>query len=126
MREIKFRAWDKSFKEMRQLIGFTYPNKSNIDTYTEDNSYRNMKEDTIIMQFTGLKDKNGKEIYEGDIIRYITPNGYKVIYKVQWNSGLCAFTVNDDEDYLNLVDEEKFEVIGNIYENPKLMKGYEE
>lgn len=82
MREIKFRAWNKIDKEMG--IPFTLD-----DLYQAglcQLKKKHEEENYILMQFTGLHDKNGKEIYEGDIVKH------------------C-------------------EVIGNIYENPELLKG---
>jgi len=75
------------------------------------------------MQLTGLLDKNGKEIYESDIVRWAGCTG-KVTYwtgkKIPSNPGFYT-AVNGDEDELITLDKE-FEVIGNIYESPELLK----
>ena len=72
-------------------------------------------EDCVIMQFTGLKDKNGKEIYEGDIIDWILPNKTKLRRSlVEWDNECTKFRI-----FGKLI---QIEIIGNIYENPELLK----
>ena len=73
------------------------------------------------MQYTGLKDKNGKEIYEGDILTYsgITSNGNKIIREVNYNAENARF---QSGMYLLSQSIELSEIIGNIYENPELLQ----
>ena len=103
-REIKFRAWSKSNKTMEYDTG----HRVDCDLYE-------------LMQFTGLHDKNGKEIYEGDIVTYpaviLEPfdEGAKDILKVEYDQ--IGFKIG--EEYLYDTHED-CEIIGNIYENPEL------
>jgi len=105
----KFRAWHKESKEI------LYPVKQwHLFGWLEDE-----KQPIEIMQYTGLKDKNGKEIYEGDIVQ----NKEKENYRVAWNiNGLWSYKrTSDNASFMQ--DYWEAEVIGNIYENPELLEG---
>lgn len=112
MREIKFRAFDKSFKIMsKPFQGELVNAQDQIHSLTELLRRNDVWE---VMQFTGLKDKTGKEIYEGDIV---TSDTYNILKPVFWGySGWEPF-----EYYMTLIEED-FEVIGNIYEHQYLLK----
>lgn len=134
MREIKFRAWDK---ERNIMIGVDYPDNwgNEDDEYWGDVFEIGLSEITDIaqndrfelMQYTGLKDKNGKEIYEGDVIRYFEGCTIGVVI-----FGECVFesyyvvmgwTVSGAYDFMFYQEEaNRMEIIGNIYENPDLVK----
>jgi uncharacterized phage protein (TIGR01671 family) len=119
MREIKFRAWKTQCQcnciwswERLQKIRYGKP---------ENNIFNDP--DYILMQYTGLKDKNGKEIYEGDILKHVgSVCAGTGICKVTFNT--CAhFVMNEVKDgYEFYIDGKDEEVIGNIYENPELLK----
>jgi uncharacterized phage protein (TIGR01671 family) len=122
MREIKFRAWEKNLKEIITVHNIDFEKKM-INT---DYAWRLFNE-IELMQYTGLKDKNGKEIYEGDILKV---EGSKRKYVVKWNDEEFAFTVN--YQYANGVPGDwilsefravlkTFEVIGNVFENKELL-----
>ena len=104
MRPIKFRIFNKKIKS---YIGI-HSSAIMID------ELNNLNDNLIVEQFTGLHDKNGKEIYEGDIVTDGVGK-YKIIYdlKLAGYQPYCIFR-DDPENYC--------EVIGNIYENPELLK----
>lgn len=102
-REIKFRAWDKNYSDM---IWFSLWD-AHFNFNWVRTKIRPKKEDIIFMQYTGMKDKNDKEIYEGDIIRHIHSKGIVI---VEWTT--------DKWIGYNIRSTDNMEVIGNIYENP--------
>ena len=119
MREIKFRAWDKINKDMFNVESINFQERR---VYKDVVSYRNFN-DIELMQYTGLKDKNNKEIYEGDILSDGNDEKpYKVIFE---NGSFRAEFEGDFEEYsfdlINIVAQ-GCEVVGNIYENPELIK----
>lgn len=113
-REIKFRAWDKQNKNMEEvdLLG------SNV-LHIKNSEWENI-EDFEVMQFTGLEDKNGAEIYEGDIIQELKVNWEVVFYKGAWRLGR---NVKGDIQYKSL-DRYAYrcEIIGDIYRNKELLE----
>ena len=115
MREIKFRCWDKEFKRMK-VTGM------GIKGGILDG------ENVEIMQFTGLRDRDGREIYEGDIIE--DHNGIGVIEFDKWACFSVVYKSPIDligrakwfHDYSLTGERESIEVIGNIYETPELLE----
>ena len=118
-REIKFRAWDK--KEKQMIIPSFIKNDEKEDEYY------------VLMQYTGLKDKNDKEIYEGDIVKshegYLMTviwqdNGFKLMFKFKRTYQGESYTETRKDISLNGSNDERWgcEVIGNIYKNPELLK----
>ncbi|WP_339072482.1 YopX family protein [Fusobacterium animalis] len=124
MKELKIKAWLKKEKKMVSIIGIDF-NYEYI-RYTEDDNLFNSDykvaefKDIELLQFTGLKDNGGQELYEADVIKF--NDGVNDIY------GLISY---DDEDgtyrvsYENITEhlserEGDFEIVGNIFENPDL------
>lgn len=131
-REIKFRGYDKEGKQMvPQQGGCLSIAHTGRGEYGFNQGYGRLTiEPEYLMQFTGLKDKNGVEIYEGDIL--IDVSDYSSVegnWEVYWDSDCWFLRSNgfgyDNGDYYRGDDItwEDFEVIGNIHENPELLGG---
>jgi uncharacterized phage protein (TIGR01671 family) len=128
MREIKYRMWNKKEKKMYDIGVLDFDDKKaymrGYLNYTVSNY---MFENIELMQYTGLHDKNGKEIYEGDVLRFSEVD----TAIVKWNEKYSYFMVKPIQDYYfdsdvlghTLEYNDSVEVIGNIYENPDLLKG---
>ena len=130
MRDIKFRAWDKEAQQMLTVRDINFCGEE-LDTYEMDGDWLSF-EDVEVMQYTGLKDKNGKEIYEGDILSIecysyeepedevlgnvtITVFGNALIVTGDSGETECLYLSDLRGSYTTI-----YEVIGNIYENPEL------
>lgn len=114
MREIKFRAWNPDRKKIEDEFDITSngnPFKINmVETFEEKDSW-------ILQQYTGLKDRNGKEIYEGDILDY---SGKPWVVQTSDNGAwILDYANGSGQCYLHPICSH-LEIIGNIYENPEL------
>ena len=144
MRKLKFRAWDKKQKRIRQIIRMELPlgETEDLSIISMDDNYLKWEyaRDLIIMQYTERKDKNDEEVYEGDIIKFQYDTGYSE----ETTKGIVKFGEyqaghNDWGDimalgfYVQQIDVcigqewnmcrseiEEGEIIGNIYKNPEL------
>ena len=126
MNEIKFRVWDTENKEMLRVQELDFEDTfygGRLSIRTEQyNDYFDI-EDMILMQYTGLKDKNGKEIYEGDIIRATKRTDLELNYhnfKVFMHNGCYMFGNYNAHEFFDKFNFK--EVIGNIYENKDLLE----
>ena len=115
-REIKFRAWDKKNKRIYEVWELTLEEDGSVDILRmwgmKGRQMFKLGGEIELMQYTGLKDKNGKEIYEGDIVK---TNNKRI------------FSIEIPDIFYKLADgswmtETDFGVIGNIYENPELLE----
>lgn len=125
-REIKFRAWDTEAEDWVDDPSNIY---EHICEYEESETLdSDMNRKWVIEQYTGLKDKNGKEIYEGDILEWVNSSGEKHIFEIMWNECGASFQlveIGQKYPYIlqGLSDKMKpyCEVIGNIHESPELL-----
>lgn len=114
-RIIKFRIWDN--KNKGWVDGFCeYLQSNKIFNFSDclPNSW-------VVQQFTGLQDKNGRDTYEGDIINSIDGEKYKVEW-LDWCAGFYPFNERNNDYHTNDIEDKDFEIIGNIFENPELLK----
>ena len=138
-RKIQFRAWDKKNKKMYKRAGISPHNDLQYAVKQEGGGSRYFNfddlhieqdsiyypDDIILMQYTGLKDKNGEEVYEGDVLKWddTEETGY-----VEYMEETTEYVVDEWKEgnkrskghSLSSVDE--VEIIGNIYQNPELIK----
>lgn len=114
MRELKFRVWSEEDKEYRTDCKLRYLFTS--PTGIPSTAYNDEGDRFDIEQYTGLKDKNGKEIYEGDIVGFKwTKRLYKVVYRLYDASFILENDEWEETIHLSL-DKDDFEVFGNIHE----------
>lgn len=136
MKKLKFRAWDKESKIM--INGFALDAQGNIlftKKRSPDGKYKYSQVDGydndrfIVMQFTGLLDKNGKEIFEGDILIvkqlhdgdecvWRQPAGQAIPFEIKWDDDLRGFHLPARVQY----SSHHYEIIGNRFENPELLQ----
>lgn len=134
MREIKFRAWvDKSMiyfdnpktgiqyrcGKMELSIGWDSYKQP---IYFDSDEYNpKPKPEFEIMQYTGLKDKNGKEVFESDIVYWKHVDSYGVVYYNDDEVSFLSKPIRTHDETESYLDSTHMEVIGNIYEDPELL-----
>lgn len=124
----KFRAWDKEFKEMVHVNALVFDEQVIKATYQNGNIVKEDVKNYELMQSTGLKDKNGKEIFEGDILAIETYEGILNV-NIFWDRKHALFMFeskkyNEKDLLAELVEDNTypFEIAGNIYKNPELLE----
>lgn len=151
-RTIKFRAWYENVMRGKKIGDDIVWSKTSYYDYDPiidnkglcsvetgwDIQGHEDKNDYILEQYTGLTDKNGREVYEGDIVEQFVCGihqfkgkkcGRSTIWQVRWNEKECCFELHYIKGSLfgdsMMSDSDEYEVIGNIHENPKLLGGEE-
>ena len=116
----KFRAWLKKEQKMDNEIDHISWLEDELYCIGDGITYMVLAEDLVLMQSTGLKDKNGKEIFEGDIVS-IDTDEFDLLF-VKYESGIY-WLMDDEECVEHLSDYYKYvSIVGNIYENPVLLE----
>nr|DAN51328.1 MAG TPA: YopX protein [Caudoviricetes sp.] len=122
----RFRAWDKEFKEMVQVDALVFDEQIIKATYKNGNVVKEDIKNYVLMQSTGLRDKNGKEIFEGDILKVTNLSSWLEV--VSFNKDKAMFVSKETErkveetplyDLFN-TDIFEIEIIGNIHTNSEL------
>ncbi len=122
MREIKFRGFHLGIRSMFKVLSINFNLKRMRTDLTHGRNSARITPDfseVELMQYTGLKDKNGKEIYEGDIL---ANHKTKQAKQVMWNQNQAGFNVKYWAPIKMKAQTHTWEIIGNIYESPELME----
>ena len=127
----KFRAYLKETETLAEVIHISFENKVLKVRHWEygESTWLDFNQ-VELLQFTGLKDKNGKKIYEGDIVSDQYANIYTPIFRngiyMAYNVEYLHLTEQEPSTQFNVVWKNGCEIIGNIYDNPELLEGEDE
>lgn len=139
-REFKVRAWDKTAKRLicpEQIMQLNF-NSEGIDWLgcwivqpdEEDDPHQVLHQipgkDLVLMQFIGLLDKNGQEIFDGDIVSFADWKPKIVVWNNEGVSPIAGFILKNTQLFLNRIDALDMQVIGNIHEHPELLEAKHE
>lgn len=120
MRAIKFRLWDTANKRMVAQPFVLFPDHRGFFWRVAPNTQPMRSDlDGVLMQYIGLQDRHGTDIYEGDILQN---KEIAVCGAVTWVSNGPGFTIIDPNETGAFVIHDQWEIIGNIYETPELLK----
>ena len=119
MREIKFRLWNKNTKIMSSSFDIEDYLDAHDSEYGDGSLPSIVRDNLELMQYTGLHDKNGKEIYESDLVRFSCQGDVQNLPIIADMFNL-RIGLEDKDNYLRF-DVGIFEVLGNVYENPELL-----
>ncbi|HGW6219934.1 TPA: YopX family protein [Enterococcus faecalis] len=123
----KFRVWDKNTEDVVYVKTIDLEKDGSIGCIVDYNGINLDMTECVIMQSTGLKDKNGVEIFEGDVLYYIPFESHINDSIVVFEKGsFCTQMLRNGKlTSVRFIDSEEYEVIGNIHENPELLEGAE-
>ena len=127
MKELKFRAWIKNYNCYADVLGFEQ-DRLFVQFQSGERAQHRLYvpiEDCVLEQYTGLKDKNGEMVYEGDIVLDCYDGDDAFI--VEWDKDTASFILTDTEHILsvsfdNFCPDKDLEIIGNIHENKELLE----